>query len=213
MSYLRRIRVVALVLLGLLLVPTGELESQLRIIRQEKPTPKKTAVNQFYASVGVGFLNIDRGIGVALPLGLTASLGPYRLLASARLLDIGLLEGSDRDQRYYHPYFGSSLCADSQTGYSVPNYYCSGGTDGLLSAAADLSYVLLDEVWIGDQPGKLFVGLGHRFAQPQTFYGTIGLYFDSRSRDAGGVKLAIGRDYVNMGLVWGWNLNRIFRRR
>ena len=70
-----------------------------------------------------------------------------------------------------------------------------------------------DEVWIGDQPGKLFAGLGHRFAQPQTFYGTIGLFFDNRSRDAGGVKLAIGRDYVNLGIVWGWDLTRILRRR
>jgi hypothetical protein len=198
-------------LLGLLVAPAGE--SQVAIWPETPPPPRKPPVNRFYASVGVGILNIDRGVGVDLPLGFTAALGQYRLLATARLLDIGLLEGNDRDPRYYHPYFGSSLCADSQSGRSVPNYYCSGGTDGLLSSAVDLSYVLLDEVWIGDQPGKLFAGLGHRFSRPQTFYGTIGLYFDSRSRDAGGIKLAIGRDYVNMGIVWGWDLARIFRRR
>lgn len=198
-------------LLALLLAPAGE--SQVSRWQETPPPPRKPPANRIYASVGVGFLSIDRGVGVDLPLGVTTVLGQYRLLATARLLDVGLLEGNDRDPRYIRPYFRSTLCFDSQTNRYVPNYYCSGGTDALLSAAADLSYVLFDEVWIGDQPGKLFAGLGHRFARPQTFYGTIGLYFDNRSRDAGGVKLAIGQDYVNLGIVWGWDLTRILRRR
>ena len=211
MLFMRRAHTIGLaLLLALLLAPAGE--SQMATW-QETPPPRKPPVNRFYASVGVGFLNIDRGIGVNIPLGFTTVLGRYRLLATARLLDVGLLEGNDRDPRYIRPSFHSTLCFDSQAGYYVPSYHCSGGTDALLSSAVDLSYVLFDEVWIGDQPGKLFAGLGHRFAQPQTFYGTIGLFFDNRSRDAGGVKLAIGRDYVNLGIVWGWDLTRILRRR
>ena len=204
-------RVCLALLLALLLAPAGE--RQVSRWQETPPPPRKQPVNRFFASVGVGFLSIDRGVGVDFPLGFTTVLGKYRLLATARLLDVGLLEGNDRDPRYFHPYFGSSLCVDSQTGYGVPNYYCSGGTDALLSSGVDLSYVLFDEVWIGDQPGKLFAGLGHRFSRPQTLYGTIGLYFDNRTRDAGGVKLAIGQEYVNLGIVWGWDLTRILRRR
>ncbi|MBT4498118.1 MAG: hypothetical protein HOC74_10375, partial [Gemmatimonadetes bacterium] len=87
---MRRAHTIGLaLLLALLLAPAGE--SQMATW-QETPPPRKPPVNRFYASVGVGFLNIDRGIGVNIPLGFTTVLGRYRLLATARLLDVGLLE-------------------------------------------------------------------------------------------------------------------------
>ena len=191
-------------LLCLLLIPAGELESQVNEPAAGRPP------NRFYGSVGLGFVNLGRGVGVGIPLGFTAVLNRYRLIGTVNALDIGLLEGDDRDSRYVRPYYGSTLCVDSLTGYRAMSYQCSGGTDAVRSAGVDLSYIIFDEVWISDQPGKLFAGLGGRYANPRTFYGTVGIYFDSRSRNAGGAKLAIGRDYVNLGIVWGFDLSRLF---
>ena len=187
----------------LLLAPAGKLGSQ-------QPAARVKPSSRFYGSVGLGFINLERGTGVDIPLGFTAVLDRYRLLGTVNVLDIGLMEGTDRDPRYYRPYFGSSICVDSQTGYQVSDHRCSGGTDALGSSDVDLSYIFFDEVWIGDQPGKLFAGIGHRFSQPRTFYATIGLFFDARSRHAGGVKLAIGQEYVSLGIMWGLDLRRIF---
>ncbi len=83
----------------------------------------------------------------------------------------------------------------------------------LLSSAVDLSYIVFDEVWISDKPGRLFAGIGHRFAKPQTLYGTIGIFFDTRSRGAGGAKLNIGEEYMSLGIVWGVDLLSFFRGR
>ena len=165
---------------------------------------------RLYGSFGLGFVNLERKIGLGIPLGATVVLDRYRLIGTVNALDLGLLEGDDRDPRYYRPLFGRSICVDSQTGWQVPDYYCSGGTDLVGSAGIDLSYIFFDEVWIGDQPGRLFGGVGRRFAHPQTLYGTVGIYFDARSRGAGGIKLAVGRDYVNLGIAWGFDLSRFF---
>jgi len=214
-------------LLGLLMVPGVErgMQGAGAQIQNEQRGPasqgdgalveseRRPAVSRLYGSVGLGFVNLDRGVGIGIPLGFTALLSRYRLIGTANLLDVGLLEGDDRDPRYFRPYLGSSLCVDSRTGWSVPNYYCSGGTDALFSTSADLSYILLDEVWFSDKPGRLFVGIGRRFAKPQTFYGTLGLFFDSRSRAAGGAKLNIGEEYMNLGIVWGLDLPRVFRKK
>ena len=178
-----------------------------------QPEGRRPAANRLYGSVGMGFVNLDRGVGIGIPVGFTALLGRYRLIGTANLLDVGLLEGDDRDPRYYRPYLGNSLCVDARSGWSVPNYYCSGGTDALLSSSVDLSYIIFDEVWISDKPGRLFAGIGHRFAKPQTLYGTIGIFFDTRSRGAGGAKLNIGEEYMSLGIVWGLDLLSFFRKR
>jgi len=188
---------------GLLLAPAGESGSQVS-------EPPLRQPNRFYGSVGLGFINLERGTGVDIPLGFTAVLNRYRLIGTVNVLDIGLMEGDDRDPRYQRPVFGSSMCFDTQTKYQVPDYRCSGGTDALGSAGGDLSYIFFDNVWISDQPGKLFAGAGYRVSHPRTVYGTFGIYFDARSRHAGGVKLAIGQAYVNLGIVWGFDLRRIF---
>lgn len=189
-------------LLAMLLRPAGEVLPQI--------LPSQSA-NALYGSVGVGFVNLERRVGVGIPIGFTAVSSPYRLIGTLNLLELALLEGSDRNPRYYRPYFGNSLCVDAQTGYSVPAYWCSGGTEALTSASADLSFILFDEVWIGDQPGRIFAGLGYRLRQPHTLYGTLGFFAHARAHHAGSVRLALGGDYVHLGIAWGIELRRLFR--
>jgi hypothetical protein len=160
-----------------------------------------------YGSAGVGFLNLERGFGMSIPLGLTAVSSSYRFIGSASLLDIGLLQGDDRDPRYARTSYGSSRrlgCVDTQSGYLVSNFRCSSGTDALHSFSVDLSYVAVENLWLGGRSGQLFTGLGYRLLNPQTPYGTVGMYFDSRNRVSSGFKVAFGKGYVFFGLLWGY---------
>ena len=168
--------------------------------------------NAFYGSVGLGIMGLENGSGINIPLGLTAILAPYRLVAAASLLDIGLTEGKNRNPRFERIYIGGGrrLCTDSQSGLFVPDFRCAGGTDVLGSASADLSYILVENLWIGDNPGKLFAGLGYRFFKPRTPYGTFGIYFNLRTGRAIGIKISLGFDYVLVGIHWGFNLRRWF---
>jgi hypothetical protein len=165
----------------------------------------------YYAALGVGFVNLDgRGVGVRAPLGFKVVSNRFRLIASANFLDLSFLEGNNRDTRYYRPYVNSTICVDRQYNLRVPSYRCSGGTDVLASASADLCYVIADEVWIASQPGKLFAGIGYRHAKPQTAYGTIGIFFDPPNQSAGGFKFMFGEGYIALGLLWGFDLRRLF---
>ena len=73
-----------------------------------------------------------------------------------------------------------------------------------------LAYIVLDEVWIAGRPGKLFAGLGYRHLDPATAYGTLGLFFDAPGRTVGGFKVLVGKGYVTLGLLWGFDLRRVF---
>lgn len=165
--------------------------------------------NRLYLATGLGFADLDRRVGVAVPVGATLVLDHLRLIGSVSPLDLTFSEGTGGDSEFYRPVLGSTLCVDRKTGRAVPDYWCSGGTDLLRSASADLGYVLLDEVWIGDQPGRLYVGVGQRFRRPRTRYGTVGLWFDRRQRTAAGARLSVGHDYVNLGVVWGFEARRL----
>ena len=177
---------------------------------EPEPVPKRQQ-DGYYASLGVGFVNLDqRGVGVRMPLGLKYVSNRFRLIASANLLDLSFLEGDDRDSRYYRPFPNSTLCADSQTGFRVASYRCSGGTELVGSLSGDLVYIIADEVWVAAQPGKFFAGLGYRHLNPATFYGTLGLFFDQPDQTAGGFKLMVGDGFVAMGLLWIFDLRRIF---
>ncbi|MEW6749970.1 MAG: hypothetical protein AB1505_03220 [Candidatus Latescibacterota bacterium] len=168
--------------------------------------PHRTQRNRFYLSVGLGLLSLDRGVGVDVPVELSAAFDRLRLVASGAVADLGLLEGGDRDPRYYRPSPLYSYCMDTLTGGYVPDYYCSGGTDAILSASADLGYVVFDEIRISDQPGRLYAGAGYRFAKPRTPYATVGMLFDRSSSRVGRVRLAIGERYVSLGFSWGIHL-------
>ena len=163
----------------------------------------------FYASVGAGFVGLDEGLGMDLPAGVTLVFARHRLIASVSLLDVALLEGRDKDPRYRRVYYGGGRppgCADTQTGYLVSGYRCSGGTNAIGSFGGDLAYVAVEELWLAGRPGRLYTGLGYRAMNPATPYWTAGMLLRSTSRLAGGLKGAVGRDYVYLGLVWCYRL-------
>ncbi len=168
------------------------------------PTPSGVRV---FATAGLGLLDTETSMGASIPLGAAVLLGPARLLLNASLLDLDLLEGERRGSRYYRPSLGYSYCMDSATGQFVPDYYCSASTDVSLSASADLSYVVFDEVWFADRPAKVTLGMGHRLRRPAANYLRIGLLFPS-PRTAIGAHLDLGSGLLRMGLAWGADLGR-----
>ena len=84
-------------------------------------------------------------------------------------------------------------------------YHCSGGQAPLAQCGS-----VLDEVWITGRPGKLFAGLGYRHLNPVTAYGTLGLFFDAPGRTVVGFKILVGKGYVSLGLLWGFDLRHVF---
>lgn len=194
--------------IGLLLASGAEAVRIQDIAPEEVPKRQRDG---YYAAIGLGFINLDhRGSGVRIPLGFRAVFNRLRLIGAVNALDVSFHEGDDYDPRYFRPYPASTICADSLTGYRVSDYRCSGGTDWLRSLSADLAYIVLDEVWIAGRPGKLFAGLGYRHLDPATAYGTLGLFFDAPGRTVGGFKVLVGKGYVTLGLLWGFDLRRVF---
>lgn len=166
-----------------------------------------------YASFGIGFINIDeRGPGVRSPLGLVAVLNAQRLIVRTSLLDLSFLEGDQRDDRYARSFslYAPSNCYDTQTGYYVSSYRCSGGTDLLTSASIELNYIVLREVWLANNRGKVFTGAGWRLKDPQGAFGSIGFLFERARHSSGGVQLMVGKEFVGFGLLWGYDLRRLF---
>lgn len=175
------------------------------------PVPDPNA--SLYASFGIGFINIDeRGPGVRSPLGLVAVLNKQRLIVRTSLLDLSFLEGNQRDERYARSYslYAPSNCIDRRTGYYVSSYRCSGGTDLLASASVELNYIALREVWLANHRGKVFAGAGWRLRDPRGAFGSIGFFFERARHSSGGVQLMIGRGFVGFGLLWGYDLRRLF---
>ncbi|NKB69251.1 MAG: hypothetical protein GKR89_19450 [Candidatus Latescibacteria bacterium] len=184
--------------------------AQRRVEDYTPPTLDKLK-SGLYGSAGLGFLNLEKGVGISLPVGLTAIASSYRLVASVSLVDIGLLEGQNRDPRYFRvTTFGQPVCVDRQTGFRVSDFRCSGGTDALRAASVDLSFIVFEELWLGGRPGRVLVGGGYRFMNPGTPYGTISLYFDARKDMLGGFKAAVGQEYVFFGVFWALDLRRVF---
>ena len=168
-----------------------------------------TARSGLYGTVGLGVTNIERGPGIAVPVGLSLIAARFRMIASVTLLDLVFLQKestSTRYQRVYSP--GYSVCVDS-LGFPAPSYRCSSGTEVLRSFSGDISFVPVETVIVANRPGKLFTGLGFRGRKPRTPYGTIGMFFDSPSGRAGGVRVNLGRDFFYMGLNWGLHAGRL----
>jgi hypothetical protein len=177
------------------------------------PPPPPAANTSLYATTGIGFINIDgRGPGVRAPLGFAATFNKQRLILRANVLDLSFLEGNDQDNRYVRSFasFGPSSCIDTQYNSYVADYRCSGGTDLLTSSSIELSYIALNEVWLAGHQGKVFVGGGLRVAKPRGGYGTIGFFFERPYHSSGGVQLMIGKGFVGFGLLWGYDLRRLF---
>ena len=163
-----------------------------------------------YGTVGLGITNIERGPGIAVPVGLRVLAARFRLIASVSLLDLVFLQKENDNPRYQRIYGpgGVSACIDS-LGYYVPSYRCSAGTEVLRSFSGDISFVPVETVIVANKPGKLYTGLGLRGRKPRTPYGTIGMFFDSPSGRAGGVRVNLGLDFFYLGLTWGLNAGRL----
>ena len=163
-----------------------------------------------YGTVGLGITNLERGPGIAVPVGLSALAARFRLIASVSLLELVFLQKESTNSQYQRVYSrsGYSACIDS-LGYYVPSYRCTAGTEVLRSFSGDLSFVPVETVIVANRPGKLFTGLGFRGRKPRTPYGTIGMFFDSPSGRAGGVRVNLGRDFFYMGLNWGLHAGRL----
>ena len=199
-----------LIWIGLLLTSGAEAVRIQDVVLEEVPKRKHDG---YYAAVGLGFINLDdRGPGVRVPLGFRAVFNRLRLICAVNALDVSFHEGDDYDPRYFRPYPTSTICYYEGDGYyrRVADYRCSGGTDWLHSLSADLAYIVLDEVWIAGRPGKLFAGAGYRHLDPATAYGTLGMFFDAPGRTVGSFKILVGKGYITLGLLWGFDLRRFF---
>ena len=178
------------------------------------PTPPPNS--SLYVSGGIGFINIDnRGPGVRAPLGLTGVFNKQRTIIRTTIFDLGFFEGNQRDQRYQriYSYYAPSSCIDTQyapNGRYVSNYHCSNGTDLLASSSMELHYIALREVWIVNNIGNITLGAGYRFRSPKSPYATLSFLFERPYRGSGGVQLIISHDIVGFGLLWGYDLRRLF---
>ncbi len=177
--------------------------------------PDTPPAARLFVTSGVGFIDTEHYVGANVPLGFHLLLNRYRLLLGARFLDIAMTEG-ERDDRYYwfrpYPGYTYSICVDAETGYRVADFYCTGGTRFSVSSSADLSYILLREVWFSDQPGQVTVGAGFRYDKPRTPYLTLGVYFPHRSTRLAGARLDLGSNLIHLGMVWGLDVIRVVRR-
>ena len=167
-----------------------------------------------YGTVGLGFLNLGREAGMGIPLGVTWLSPRYRFLATVSPLDLGLLEGDDVDPRYYSAInlYGQQVCVDGRTGMTVPYYECSGGTDVRRSASAEVNVLPVETVLVAGKPARLHLGLGLRWRGPRTAYGTAGMFATTRSGTSVGARVAMGRNYIFLGVGWGVNLMRVLGR-
>ena len=173
--------------------------------------------NAAYVLGGLGFIDLERGTGINIPVGFTAVLPMLRLIGTVTLLDIGLLQKQQynvarRYVRFFDSRTGRSICVDSERNVQVSDLRCNGGTDFLFSVGADLSFVPVETRFFGGRMGKVFGGLGVRFLSPKTPYATLGILYERSGGGTGGVKVAVGKSYVFAGVVWGINLKRIFSR-
>ena len=178
------------------------------------PTPP--ANSSFLASGGIGFVNIDnRGPGVRVPLGLTGVFNNQRTVIRASILDLGFFEGNQRNQRYQriYSYYAPSSCVDTEyppNGRYVSNYHCSNGTDLLTSSSIELQYIVVRDVWISNNVGNVTLGAGYRLRSPKSAYGILSFLWHQSYRGNGGVQLIISHDIVGFGLLWGYDLRRLF---
>lgn len=164
-----------------------------------------------FATVGVGVIDINKGTGLDIPFGVTAISPTKRILATVTFLDLGLLQGTDdnlRYQRLIDSRSGQQFCVDTTTGNLASFGRCSGDTNVLSSLSADINVLPVETVIVGNKPGSLHAGLGWRARDPNTVYGTIGMFFPSDSGRSAGVRLSMGRRFIFLGFSWGVDVRR-----
>lgn len=164
-----------------------------------------------FATIGLGVIDVEQGTGLGVPIGVTAVSPAHHVLATFSFLDLGLLQGSGRDQRYrrfFDTTFGQEFCVDTFTGQLVSFGRCAGETNLLRSWSADISILPVESVIVGSKPGVLHMGLGWRMQNPRTVYGTIGMFFPSHTGTSASMRLSMGRRYIALAFSWGINYRR-----
>jgi len=187
--------------------------SLLLIAASAPPGLAQREANALYVTAGLGVLNLEDGTGLGVPLGFTLLSTRLRILATVTPLDYGLME--DDDPRYLSivdSYTGTAVCYDRSEDRYAPYYNCTPGTDFTRSGSAELSFIPIETVYFAGKVGRLHLGSGVRLQDPRTLYGTVGLFFDSASgTSAGGVRVAMGREFIFLGVTWGVSVRRLLR--
>ena len=163
-----------------------------------------------YLTAGVGVLNIKRGTGLTVPVGATFFARRFRLIARVSAVDLGLFEKTDPASRYQRSPFGG--CIDVELGFRVSEFRCSGGTEVIRAAAVDVSFVPADKIIVARKQGRLYTGMGLRLRHPRTPYGTLGLFFATNDGRANGVRIAIGSNFITLGMSWSLGVGNLLRR-
>ena len=192
-----------LVSLVFLLSAPQQATAQRLIIEDQRPPAG------VFATFGVGVIDIEDGTGLDIPFGITAISPAHRIMATFNFFDLGLLQGSDGETRYqfFNTSFGR-VCVDRATGQYESYNRCAGETNLLRSLSVDLNLLPVETVIVGSKPGSLHMGIGWRFQEPDTVYGTIGMFFPSNNGKAAGLRLSMGRRYIFLGFSWGYDIRR-----
>ena len=135
----------------------------------------------------------------------------YRLIATASALDLGLFEKTDPTSRYQRSPFGG--CVDTEFGYRVSEFRCSGGTEVIRSLAADVSFVPADNIIIAGKQGRLYTGMGVRLRHPADPVRYPRPLFPRQTMVAPmACGSPSGSNFINLGMSWSIGANRLLGR-
>ena len=164
-----------------------------------------------YGSIGVGAISIEERSGLTVPLSLTLLSTRLKIAATVTAFDFALLQERNSTPRYQLRLdsFGRQFCVDTQQNIFVSRTRCSGDVNIVRSFSVDLGIMPTEALLVAGKPGRLYLGLGFRALKPRTPYGMIGMFFDTPSGRAGGVRLAMGRDFLTIGISWGLDVRRL----
>ena len=197
-----------------LLLPCALVIAAARVDGQLGQIVDQQSAGGLYGSIGVGAISLEERSGLSVPLSMTLLSTRLRIVATVTALDFALLQDRDRTPRYQYllDNFGRRFCVDVEQGFVVSSSRCSGDVNIVRSFSVDLGIMPTEALLVAGRPGRLYLGLGFRALKPRTPYGMIGMVFDSPSGRVGGVRLAMGRDYLSIGISWGINVRRLLRR-
>ena len=80
----------------------------------------------------------------------------------------------------------------------------------MTSSSIELQYIVVRDVWISNNVGNVTLGAGYRLRSPKSAYGILSFLWHQSYRGNGGVQLIISHDIVGFGLLWGYDLRRLF---
>ena len=197
-----------------LLLPCALVIAAAKVDGQLGPLVDQQSAGGLYGSIGVGAISLQERSGLTVPLSLTLLSTRLKIVATVTAFDFALLQERDRTPRYrlVLDSFGRQFCVDAEQGFVVSSSRCSGDVNIVRSHNVDLGIMPTEALLVAGEPGRLYLGIGFRARKPTTPYGMIGMFFDSPSGRSGGVRLAMGSDYLTIGFSWGIDVRRLRRR-